>query len=1099
MPLWSTLLLAFCTLTPAIAYNLSPTPNHVLQEPPLTTSFNAHKNQSSYFGYSINLRPNSVLIGAPRAPARLESQRNVREPGAIYKCDIESSQCQHYIFDRYGNVLVENDRIQSETKDEQWLGASMDGPGRDEGKFVVCASRNYINFTYTPSVPGSENHLLHGICYWVHNTTSSQPEDIHKIAPLRELRYQSFKNGSESVYLYMMGQAGLSVHVTDDSEEILTGAVGVHNWKGTVIRHRRFSIDGGLSRRETSNIKQPGRSAKLTGPINYDSEIPDPTTWQQPDDSYFGYAVASGFFHGPGTGKLLYVGSAPRIDEVYLFDIVDHSATVKTINKYRTFRSPQFGVYFGSTLIVDDFNADGLPDIAIGAPYYREDENDNGAVYVYMNLGKLQFTEEPLTITTDYKLNGKFGMSLGKIGDINLDGFNDLAVGAPYEDSGAVYIFLGSRDGLQKKPVQKLLSPGGNRLFGYSISRGVDIDANGYVDVAIGAPEDEIVFIYRTYPVVKVVATINPQNRELDIGETSLKFNACWLLQSPTSFPSNVRLLIKIAADTQFGRVKFSEGGNSQEFEVKPQSYSQCKIFDVAVESRTEIIFKPIDLDMSWQILDNTPQEGEFCTNCVYQNPNDPTYVRSQVVFNTGCKNTPCRADLQISGKLFPPQPYILGSAEHFRAEYEVKNHGETAYLPRIIIEKSSSLNFMRVLPNCLLDVDIMTCDLSTEPILRGQSRTIAFKFDPSTLEGSEAIITANVSSTGDEENPDDNTMEFTVNIQEFSEIEIVGRSSPQFVAIKDRNDQENLTHTLEFRNLGPTHLRSSLIEVTFDIPVSLFQDNRWINFIHFGDISAVVHFKSLALIVSWSQNDTILLQNPTEYTTSFPAIADDLSGNSYDSSKLGLDLNLDANDNNHNLDEVNQVFRRRRNIETSTAFNPYTLGLREDHPSSARSLDDAIFGSRINKTIFLDCNRNDVTCIRGSVAIPSSMTPKDPPIVVKITFPVDLEAVNSVLDENRDSLVLRLISKLTREDDEAGTMIKIVETPSYTHFVQDIPHELQIWVIVVSVIGGLLLLTILTYIMYRMGFFKREKKAEIARLVRESQIQAEMESEDED
>ncbi|XP_059622355.1 integrin alpha-PS3-like [Phlebotomus argentipes] len=1087
MSFWATLLPLLCILAPTIAYNLSPTPNHVLQEPPLITSFDPHKNQSSYFGYSLNLRPNSLLVGAPRAPPRIEAQRKIREPGAIYKCDIKSSTCHHYVFDKLGNIQAEASPINSETKDEQWLGASIDGPGRDEAKFVACASRNFINMT--------SQHFLHGICYWIENTTDTQPQGIRKLMPLRK-KDAGIQINSESVYLYMMGQAGFSSHVTENNEEILLGAVGVYNWKGTVIRYKQTSFDGGLSRRETNSLRHEEKSARFTSSIDLSEEIPIPSRLTQEEDSYFGYAIGSGFFHGPGTGKILYVAGAPRANEVYLFDIETTDIVIKSIKKYWTFKAPTFGEYFGSSLLVEDFNGDQFPDLVVGAPYHREDDTDKGAIYVYTNLGKLQFSEEPLVITSD-ELGGRFGTSFGKIGDINLDGFNDLAVGAPYEDSGVVYIFLGSREGLQKKPVQKILSPGGNRLFGYSISRGVDIDANGYVDVAIGAPEDEKVFVYRTYPVVKVIGTISPNKREMDIGERSMEISVCWSLQSPTTFPSNIILSMNITADAQYGRIMFPESKNSLQFEQKAESFSQCKIFEASVESRAETIFKPMDLEMSWEIISNIQQDEEFCSNCVSVNPNDPTYARSQAVFNTGCQNIPCRADLRISGKLFAPQPYILGSTETFRVQYEVVNHGETAYIPKISVEKSPSLNFMQVLPQCHLDEDIMTCDLSSEPLLRGQSRSIAFRLDPSNLEGTEVFITANVSSTGDEETPEDNTIEFMIPIQEFSDVEIVGKSHPPFVAIRDRNDNENITYYLEFRNLGPTPLRPG--EIHFDIPISMMFGRRSVQFIKFSEIIAIAHYKSLALLISWSQDNNILLQNPTEYTTSFPAIADDLSGNNYDSSKLGFDLNLDTNNQNNNDDDFNQVYRKRRSLETTTSFNPYTLGLTENHPSSARSLDDAILGSRIDKTIILDCKQEQVSCIKGSVSIPASITPNDPPVMIKLTFPVDLQAVNSVLDENRDSLVLRIVPSITRDDDEQGSTIKISETPTYTHFVQDIPQELQIWVIVVSVIGGLLLLTIITYVLYRLGFFKREKKAEIARLVRESQIQAAMESEDED
>lgn len=41
----------------------------------------------------------------------------------------------------------------------------------------------------------------------------------------------------------------------------------------------------------------------------------------------------------------------------------------------------------------------------------------------------------------------RFGSALTKIGDINKDGLEDVAIGAPYESgSGAVYIYCGQRD-----------------------------------------------------------------------------------------------------------------------------------------------------------------------------------------------------------------------------------------------------------------------------------------------------------------------------------------------------------------------------------------------------------------------------------------------------------------------------------------------------------------------------------------------------------------------------------------------------------------------------------------------------------------------------
>ena len=43
---------------------------------------------------------------------------------------------------------------------------------------------------------------------------------------------------------------------------------------------------------------------------------------------------------------------------------------------------------------------------------------------------------------------GRFGTQVENIGDIDLDGFDDLAVSAPYVDDGVVYIYRGTQTGL---------------------------------------------------------------------------------------------------------------------------------------------------------------------------------------------------------------------------------------------------------------------------------------------------------------------------------------------------------------------------------------------------------------------------------------------------------------------------------------------------------------------------------------------------------------------------------------------------------------------------------------------------------------------------
>lgn len=89
----------------------------------------------------------------------------------------------------------------------------------------------------------------------------------------------------------------------------------------------------------------------------------------------------------------------------------------------------------------------------MGAPFYFNN-TEGGAVYVYYNLKDC--TE--INCKYDLKLTGvaesRFGFSMTALGDINRDGYIDIAIGAPYEDIGAIYIYLGSANGLITPPSQ---------------------------------------------------------------------------------------------------------------------------------------------------------------------------------------------------------------------------------------------------------------------------------------------------------------------------------------------------------------------------------------------------------------------------------------------------------------------------------------------------------------------------------------------------------------------------------------------------------------------------------------------------------------------
>ncbi len=138
-----------------------------------------------------------------------------------------------------------------------------------------------------------------------------------------------------------------------------------------------------------------------------------------------------------------------------------------------------------------DVNGDGYDDILSGAPFYDNGQTDEGLVFVFFGAPN-GMTNSYSQILEANQAGARFGSSLSSAGDVNGDGYSDIIVGAPRwtngdSQEGAVFVYLGSATGLATVPQRVIEGAGINRHFGESVSAAGDLDIDGYSDVVVGA------------------------------------------------------------------------------------------------------------------------------------------------------------------------------------------------------------------------------------------------------------------------------------------------------------------------------------------------------------------------------------------------------------------------------------------------------------------------------------------------------------------------------------------------------------------------------------------------------------------------------------
>uniref|UniRef100_A0A8C1DGZ1 Zmp:0000001082 n=1 Tax=Cyprinus carpio carpio TaxID=630221 RepID=A0A8C1DGZ1_CYPCA len=602
-----------------------------------------------------------------------------------------------------------------------------------------------------------------------------------------------------------LSQSGFSVVYHEES--VIVGSVGSNDWRGAL-----YEVTG-------------------SGPEFRQTEIIDPAVNK---DSYMGYSSVLGMRRGV---YLLFSG-APRAEHTGLVTLFTKNQNTWTVTS--NINGEQIGSYFGASLNLLDVDSDGDSDfLLVGAPlFYQSQPRAEGRLYVY-TLSEQYFQR---TLNVSESTTGRFAASVASLKDLNGDGLSDVAVGAPLENEGVVYIYLGDRThGInpeltpQRIPARSVLP--GLQQFGVSLSGQMDMNDDNLTDIVIGAQGG--IVLLKARPVMSVSAQLSFSPKEISLnyfecpgsnGFNAFNLTSCFTVTERTSSTGSLEKKLNVSLNLNVDVVRGMSRGFFDPMDSSSSSLQQSVLLDSGFSCFNFSIFMlrcVEDTVSPLKIRMNFSQTEMLSGNSVaVLDVHSRTEEYVEVPFQWSCNsNNSCVADLKLNFS-FTNDTLVVENQAHFTVLVLLANPGDDSYNTSIVLHypegiSLSKFNLSQTRSSCgdrdSSATNRTTCRINL-PVYRSGTTTQFLgtfrvtKWDNEWSDWMEMMITANSDNNG---NMSDTEVRRSVPVQFAVDLAISLLCDVSDFSLEDRGPKPlNLIYKVE--NLG---VKGLLVSVSLTLP----------------------------------------------------------------------------------------------------------------------------------------------------------------------------------------------------------------------------------------------------------------------------------------